>query len=40
VLSKCRGLLARYDTHAANFLALLKLACALVGIVACIACPF
>lgn len=29
-LSKCRALLIRYDKHAANFLALLKLACALL----------
>ena len=29
-LSKCRALLVRYDKHAANFLGLLKLACALV----------
>jgi len=29
-LSKCRALLVRYDKYAANFLGLLKLACALV----------
>ncbi len=29
-LSKCRALLVRYDKHSANFLGLLKLACALV----------
>jgi putative transposase len=29
-LSKCRALLVRYDKHGANFLALLKLACALL----------
>jgi putative transposase len=29
-LSKCRGLLVRYDKHAANFLGLLQLACALL----------
>lgn len=29
-LSKCRALLVRYDKKAANFLALLKLACALL----------
>jgi putative transposase len=29
-LSKCRGLLIRYDKHAANFLGLLQLACALL----------
>lgn len=29
-LSKCRALLIRYDKHAANFLALLQLACALL----------
>ena len=29
-LSKCRALLIRYDKRAANFLALLKLACALL----------
>jgi putative transposase len=29
-LSKCRALLVRYDKDSANFLALLKLACALV----------
>jgi putative transposase len=29
-LSKCRALLIRYDKHAANFLGLLQLACALV----------
>lgn len=29
-LSKCRALLVRYDKHAANYLALLKLACALL----------
>jgi len=29
-LSKCRALLIRYDKHSANFLGLLKLACALV----------
>ena len=29
-LSKCRALLVRFDKHAANFLGLLKLACALV----------
>lgn len=29
-LSKCRALLVRYDKQAANFLGLLKLACALV----------
>jgi putative transposase len=28
-LSKCRALLVRYDKHAANFLGLLQLACAL-----------
>ena len=29
-LSKCRALLVRYDKHARNYLALLKLACALL----------
>ncbi len=29
-LSKCRALLIRYDKHSANFLGLLKLACALI----------
>jgi putative transposase len=29
-LSKCRALLIRYDKHAANFLALLQFACALL----------
>ncbi|HEX9413756.1 MAG TPA: transposase, partial [Ktedonobacterales bacterium] len=29
-LSKCRALLVRYDKRSANFLALLKLACALL----------
>ncbi len=29
-LSKCRALLVRYDKHAANFLGLLQLACALL----------
>jgi putative transposase len=29
-LSKCRALLMRYDKHAANFLALLQFACALL----------
>jgi len=29
-LSKCRALLVRYDKKAANYLALLKLACALL----------
>ena len=29
-LSKCRAILVRYDTKASNYLALLKLACALI----------
>ena len=29
-LSKCRGLLVRYDEHAENFLGLIQLACGLL----------
>ena len=29
-LSKCRGILVRYEKHACNYLALVKLACALL----------